>query len=117
VDFPGDSLTGSLLEAAPFNQYDRHETRVYREVGKQLVVRLVVESYQRGGQGKVLVQARPGSERFYEALGFRGLSRGGHRFLLGEAAAEEIARQVFLVEPAGFVAHVRRWFRQHFGGR
>jgi hypothetical protein len=117
VDFPGDSLTGSLLEAAPFNQYDRGKTRAYREAGKQLVVRLVVESYQRGGQGKVLVQARLGSERFYEALGFRRVSRGGHRFLLGEAAAAGLVRQALLVEPKGFVSRVRNWFYQHFGGR
>jgi hypothetical protein len=63
-------LKKSLLEAAPFNRYGR-STQSYHGVGRVLVARLVIESVWQGGQGRVVVTPRPGSEVFYHTLGFR----------------------------------------------
>ncbi len=54
----GMALMGSLLEAAPWNQYERGAARVYQGVGKQLVLRLVVESYRGGSGGMVRSPAK-----------------------------------------------------------
>lgn len=65
-------LMNSLLEAAPFNQH-WYTRRAYHGVGRVLVARLVAKSILLGGQGRVLVQARPGTEDFYKALGFKSV--------------------------------------------
>lgn len=66
----GGLLKHNLLEAAPFNQ---HNTSVqqYRGVGRVLVARLVAESVAQGGEGRVAVSPRRGTEPFYLAIGFK----------------------------------------------
>ena len=63
-------LRECVLEAAPSN-WRGTAGRKYAGVGRVSVARLVAESYSLGGAGKLLVEARPGSEKFYAGLGFR----------------------------------------------
>ena len=70
VLWAGGLLEGSLLEAAPFNLHG-YSAQTYRGVGRALVARLVAESILQGGQGRVGVLPRRGSEAFYYKLGFR----------------------------------------------
>ena len=60
----------SLLETAPSNRAGTQK-REFEGVGRALVARLVAESYRAGGNGRVIVIPRPGSEKFYSKLGFR----------------------------------------------
>ena len=66
----GGTLQESLLEAAPSNRHIQQQP-LYRGIGRVLVARLVVESILHGGQGRVAVHARTGTEAFYRRLGFQ----------------------------------------------
>jgi hypothetical protein len=113
VPWPGSPLEKNLLEAAPFNQYTAGEQRVYRGVGRVLVARLVAESFRQGGHGCVLVQAAPGSEGFYETLGFQRVTRLGRQFLLDEDAAEQLLATFFRVSWWDrWKITWRRWWRE-----
>ncbi len=91
-------LKKSLLETAPSNQHQTSQPR-YRGVGRVLIARLVVESYLQGGQGKVMVRPRPGTEPFYRALGFTPAPRLPRRYILDPAAAETLLQKTLLDEP------------------
>jgi hypothetical protein len=91
---PGSQfLTKSLLEVAPFNRYDS-QPRIYRGVGRVLIARLIAESYRQGTQGRIRVHARPGSESFYRALGFR--TKLPPIFMLDTESAERLLNEVLL---------------------
>lgn len=69
----GYRLRGSLLESAPWNQTGT-PGREYVGVGRQLVLRLILECLRQGGHGSILISASPGSESLYTRLGFRQLT-------------------------------------------
>ena len=92
----GGLLKKSLLETASFNRRGQ-DKRLYSGVGRVLVVRLVVESVLQGGQGRVAVSARRGTEAFYRGLGFRGTPI----MRLSAEDAETVLRTAFHQAPGG----------------
>ena len=70
----GGYLRHSLLETAPRNR-TQAEQRTYRGVGRALLARLAMQSFNEGGQGRLLVHPRPGSEAFYIKLGFKKIEQ------------------------------------------
>lgn len=73
------ALKGSLLETAPVHRFRPNNPLFgFRGVGRVLVARLIVESYNTGGSGAVRVDARSGAVNFYRRIGFvqeRGFAR------------------------------------------
>jgi len=88
-------LKKSLLETAPSNQHQAPHPR-YSGIGRILIARLVVESYLRGGQGRIMVRPRPGTEPFYRALGFTPAPRLPRRYLLDTPEAEVLLQKTLL---------------------
>ncbi len=91
VLWAGGLLEKSLLEAAPFNLRGQ-PMQAYRGAGRTLVARLVVESILQGGQGRVGVVPRPGSEAFYQKLGFQP----GKIFRLSSTNAQALLQTALL---------------------
>lgn len=111
------SLKRSLLETAPFNRQEAGEQRAYRGVGRVLVARLVVESYQQGGRGKVTVRAARGTAPFYRAIGFKDSPRWLDHLLLDEAEAAELLQAVLISQPRGsWVTRLWQRLRRWLGG-
>jgi len=83
----------SLLEAAPFNQYNP-AARSYRGVGKALVARLIAEHTHRGYQMPLLLEASPRALPFYKHLGCTvPMNRQrANRVII----TQEIAQQIFM---------------------
>ena len=90
---PGGFLRKNLLESAPFNRHGQ-QTQAYYGVGRVLVARLVAESVLQGGQGRVVVEPRKGTEKFYRAIGFKG----GETFQLSATNAGTLLRATLLPE-------------------
>lgn len=63
-------LQHSLLETAPTDRFAA-SNRMILGVGRVPVARLIVQSFIDGGDGKVVVRQRTGTERFYKVLGFQ----------------------------------------------
>ena len=95
---PGEQgLQASLLESAPWNQ-SRRPDREYAGVGRQLVLRLILECLRQGGDASILVRPSPGSEGFYRGLGFIELLPGDtSRMLLGRLRAFRLLREALEV--------------------
>jgi hypothetical protein len=85
-------LIESLLETAPFNRSNTSQQN-YNGVGRVLVARLVVESVQIGGHGRVVVQPRSGTASFYETIGFKALP-AKRRYILDTAQAKLLLESV-----------------------
>lgn len=94
----GRFLKKSLLETAPSDQHQALQPH-YKGVGRILIARLAVESYLQGGQGKVLVRPRPGTEPFYRALGFTPAPRIPRRYILDSSEAETLLQKTLLHMP------------------
>ena len=91
VLWAGGLLEKSLLETAPFNLYGQ-SMQTYQGTGRALVARLVVGSILQGGQGRVGVVPRPGSEAFYQRLGFQP----GKTFRLSSINAQALLQTALL---------------------
>ena len=79
-------LVESMLETAPFNRIKAPQQNCHG-VGRVLVARLIVESVYSGGQGRVVVQPRTGTDAFYTAIGFMALPASRRYILNTERAA------------------------------
>ena len=89
IVFFGGPLRKSLLEAAPCNRKETESQR-YRGVGRILVARLVVESFQQGGQGRVIVVPRKEIIPFYSKLRFTFSPFSKHEMILDVEPAQEL---------------------------
>ncbi len=77
-------LRKSLVESAPSNRTGAGLQK-FAGVGRALVARIVAESFRIGGQGRIIVEPRPGSEFFHTRLGFQ--KRNAKEWQLGEVDA------------------------------
>jgi hypothetical protein len=92
VHYRGCGLWGSLVESAPWNQWDAPH-REYASVGHQLVLRLICEALHQDGEGSIYIHPAPKSASFYANLGFVEVTRGaGHEMVLKPVAAFALLR-------------------------
>ena len=80
-------LRDSLLETTPALRFHPNSIAPLRGVGRILVARLVVESYNEGAKGALLVKARTPSFGFYRHLGFVASSDSVSYHVLSAAQA------------------------------
>ena len=69
VQIRRDGLRNSLIEVCPAHKFGS-EARRYSGLGSVLVARLVIESMEQGGEGRLLIRPVVSSKGFYKRLGF-----------------------------------------------
>jgi len=92
VHYRGCGPWGSLLESAPWNQWGA-VGREYASVGRQLVLRLILEALHQEGEGSIYIHPAPKSVGFYANLGFVEVTRGvWHEMVLKPVTAFALLR-------------------------
>ena len=82
------ALRGSILETTPALRFRVGSVSPLRGVGRVLLARLVVESYNQGANGALYIKSRPEAYGFYDAVGLVASPRnpGIYRLHMPEAA-------------------------------
>ena len=84
----GYLLERSLLETAPALRFRSGSVSPLRGVGRVLLARLVVESYNQSAGGGLYIVARPAANGFYDALGLLASPKSPGIYRLREPEAD-----------------------------
>lgn len=87
-------LRKSLLETCPVFRYGLQTPSSLNGVGKVLVARLVLESYNQGASGAIFVLSHKNARRFYERIGFIRAPKVADGYHLPREAGETLFEKV-----------------------